>query len=95
MSEIGLLRRLFIIYVKSEELKNWKPPLKRDTDEILNELEELGNRIGKRMYELYKRTYGEEELLPIQYTPEAQKKINKFAEDIDKQVRLNDDNLPS
>jgi len=92
MSKTGLIRRLLILIVEGEDLKDWKPPLIRDADRCKKELEALGIEIGEKMYEHYKNYEERDQLIQLDYSDEVQKEINKMAEEHEKLARDDDDN---
>jgi hypothetical protein len=92
MSKTGLIRRLLILVVDGEDLKDWKPPLIRDADRCIKELEALGIEIGEKMYEHYHIYEERKQFIQLDYSDEVQKKINKIAEEQEKLAREDDDN---
>jgi hypothetical protein len=92
MSKTGLIRRLLILVIEGEDLKDWKPPLIREADRCVKELEALGIEIGGKMYEHYQIYEESKQLIQLDYSDEVQKKINKIAEVHEKLARDDDDN---
>jgi hypothetical protein len=92
MSKTGLIRRLLIIVVKGEDLKEWKPPLIRTTDKCFKDLEALGQEIGEKIYEYYQKSEKKKELIQLSYSTEVQEKINQIAKEHELLARDDDDN---
>lgn len=92
MSKTGLIRRLLIMVIEGEELKDWKPPLIRDADKCVKDLELLGFEIGEKMYEYYKKYEETKQLIKLNYSDEVQNEINRIAEKHELMAREDDEN---
>jgi len=83
----GLLRRILIIYFDVREKNRWVPPLMDGRDEVYDNLKELGEELGERMLEFYKKASGlDPPLMEVILTPRVLNSINSYAEELDKKI---------
>ena len=91
VAETGLARRLSIWDVSGKELlDNHKPLLGRDEDKMYKKLKELGQELGKCMYDTQVKI-DDNDLLYLDFTDEAEVKFNELDSLLDKKAKENDD----
>jgi hypothetical protein len=98
MSKVGLLRRLLIIDKKGTEMTRHLPAISEEYDGYVNQLEELGNDIGKRMYELSEgcKTVGTDALeghqpcLEVIMDSDVKDEINRIEEKLHTDAKMHD-----
>ena len=86
MSRQGLLRRIKLIWEKSEDIdmNNWKPPFEKNYNNIWEELKEFAlNDILPFMLEYCTK----DKLREIKFTPEVKERINEDSYKIDKALK--------
>lgn len=88
MAVTGLVRRLLFSSIEGEDLKKYKPPLGRDTEQMEMDLAALGVIIGRLMYSCHKT----DKLTILPLNPDAMQIINDGAEKWEKKAREDDEN---
>ncbi len=91
VAETGLARRLSIWDVSGEELLDkYKPLLGRDEEKMYIKLGELGQELGKRMFDTRNRL-GDNDFLYLDFTDGAKEKFNDLDRTLDRKAKENDD----
>jgi len=81
----GFLRRLMICYVEPNELKEWKPPFRLELKNVYDDLANLAEKIGEKVFEY--SNYASTSRIIANIHPEVAERINRYAEKLDMMVK--------
>lgn len=92
----GLLRRIILIYVKPEDLNEWKPLYEMNLSQVYDEIDEYAKKLYDKMkyFKELSSEYFPFNIL-VAFMPSVVNKLNEYGKQIDEEIRNNPEGLIS